>query len=69
MLSQLRAESGKRWSSVSADGLIAGASVAAAAGVTLFAVARVRARSIEASPEEERAHELRVCLRRMAPVA
>ena len=54
---------------MTADGLLAGVSLAAVTGIVLFVVARARARTIETSAGEERVHALRVCLRRMAPVA
>lgn len=46
--------------------LAVSAGLAVVAGVVLFTVARRRARAIEARPDEQQAHELRVLLKRMA---
>jgi STE24 endopeptidase len=54
---------------VNTDGLVVGASLAAVSGMVLYAVARARARSIEASQAGQQAHELRVLLKRLSPVA
>lgn len=45
------------------------AGLAVAAGAVLFAVAARRARAIETAPGEQRAHELRVLLKRMSSVS
>jgi Zn-dependent protease with chaperone function len=45
------------------------AGLAVLAGVVLYAFAAKRARAIEAGPDEQRAHELRVLVKRMASVS
>lgn len=49
--------------------LAVSAGLAVLAGAVLFAVAARRARAIEAGPEEQRAHELRVLLKRVSSVS
>ena len=44
------------------------AGLALVAGGVLYAIAAKRARAIEAAPDEDRAHELRVLLKRMSSV-
>ena len=49
--------------------LAVSAGLALVAGLVLFAVAGRRARAIEAQPDEQRAHALRVLLKRMAAIS
>jgi len=49
--------------------LAVSAGLAVVAGVVLFAVARRRARAIEAQPDDDQAHALRVLLKRMAALS